>query len=74
MAARTMSISEAKARFLAIAEDVATTGQEIVVTKRGAPLIRLTPITPPPSLAGSVTFLVDEEELIYGTLDKWDVE
>lgn len=72
--ARRLSVSEAKATFLALAEEVATTGEEVVVTKRGKPLVKLSPVDSHGSLAGSVTFLVDEEELIYGRLDTWDME
>lgn len=74
VASRTIAISAAKARFLALAEEVATTGEEVVVTKRGEPLVRVVPVAPPDSLIGSVTFLVDEETLIYEPLDDWDVD
>lgn len=71
---KTMPISKAKAHLLAVADQVASTGESVVVTRRGKPLVRLVPIEAPPSLEGSVTFLVDEEELIYAPLDEWDVE
>lgn len=71
---RTMPISRAKAQLLAVAAEVANTGEPVVVTRRGKPLIRLVPIEDPPSLKGSVTFLVDEEELIYGSLFDWDAD
>ncbi|MGD9696643.1 MAG: type II toxin-antitoxin system Phd/YefM family antitoxin [Thermoleophilia bacterium] len=74
MGERTLPISAVKARLLALAEEVATTGEEVVVTKRGRPLVRLVPVDPPDSLRGSVTYHVDEEELIYGRLGVWDVE
>jgi prevent-host-death family protein len=38
-----ISVSEFKARCLALLEDVARTGQPIVVVKRGKPLVRVTP-------------------------------
>jgi prevent-host-death family protein len=69
-----MPISRAKAQLLALADEVASTGESIVVTRRGKPLVRLVPIEPPPSLEGSVTFLVDEEELIYAPLVEWDAD
>ena len=38
-----ISVSEFKAHCLALLEDVARTGQPIVVVKRGRPLVRVTP-------------------------------
>jgi prevent-host-death family protein len=69
---KTIPITEAKAKLIAVADQVASTGEAIVVTRRGKPLVRLVPITPPPSLDGSVTFLVDEDDLIYAPLGDWD--
>lgn len=69
-----MPISKAKTHLLAVADQVASTGESIVVTRRGKPLVRLVPIEPPPSLEGSVTYLVSEDELIYGSLAEWDVD
>lgn len=71
---RVVSISRAKAEFLALADTVASSGEEVVVTRRGEPLVRVIPFERPRTLAGSVTFLVDEDELIYGSLGEWDVE
>lgn len=61
---RTISASRFKAQCLALLDEVAETGEAIVVTKRGKPVARLEPVQPPPSLAGSVTFLVSDDELI----------
>jgi prevent-host-death family protein len=71
---KTMPISKAKAQLLAVADRVASTGEPVIVTRRGKPLVRLVPIEPPPSLEGSVTFLVSEEELIYAPLADWDID
>ncbi|MCC6765075.1 MAG: type II toxin-antitoxin system Phd/YefM family antitoxin [Deltaproteobacteria bacterium] len=38
-----VSVSEFKTHCLALLEDVARTGQPIVVVKRGKPLVRVTP-------------------------------
>jgi|AutmiccommuBRH23_1029490.scaffolds.fasta_scaffold141068_1 prevent-host-death family protein len=72
--ATVLSISQAKAQFLAVAERVASSGEEVVVTKRGQPLVRVVPFTAPPSLAGSVTYNVAEDEFVHGPLDPWDAE
>jgi prevent-host-death family protein len=60
-----------KAQCLALLDDVATSGEPIVVTKRGKPVARLVPIEDPPSLVGSVEFLVDDEELLFSTGETW---
>ena len=41
--ARTVTASEFKAKCLALVDEVADTGEEIVITKRGAPVARLEP-------------------------------
>ena len=61
---RTVAITEFKARCLALLEDVAQTGQPLVVTKRGKVLVRVVPSAshgayPQESLAGSVEILGD---------------
>lgn len=70
----TVAASEFKAKCLKLLDEVAETGETIVVTKRGKPVARLGPMEPPPSLKGSVTFLVSDEELIEPVLGDWDAE
>ena len=64
-----------KARCLELMDEVATTGQDVVVTKRGRPVARLAPLAPPAErdlfgcMAGSVQ--------VHGDLtaplgDAWD--
>ena len=74
MATRQVNAARFKAECLALLDDVAATGQPIVVTKRGKPVARVVPIEEPPSLHGSVTYLVGEDELIASLGDVWDVE
>lgn len=64
MVMKQISASRFKAQCLALLDDVAAGGEEIVVTKRGEPVAKLVPLEPPASLRGSVTFLVSDEELI----------
>lgn len=60
-----ISASQFKARCLALLDDVAESGAEIVVTKRGRPVARVVPIDDArESLRGSVTQLVSDEELM----------
>jgi len=61
---RTISASRFKAQCLALLDEVAESGQALVVTKRGKPVARVEPLAPPESLEGSVTFLVSDDEFI----------
>jgi prevent-host-death family protein len=72
--AREIAASRFKAECLALLDQVAATGEEIVVTKRGKPVARVTPVEKPPSLLGSVTYLVSDEELIAPLDEPWDAE
>ncbi|HMM48941.1 MAG TPA: type II toxin-antitoxin system Phd/YefM family antitoxin [Miltoncostaeaceae bacterium] len=74
MAEKALSISAAKARFLAVADEVATSGRSVVVTKRGRPFVRVVPFEAPRPLIGSVRYHVDEEEFVHGGVGSWDVE
>jgi prevent-host-death family protein len=70
----TVSASRFKAECLALLDDVARGGEEIVVTKRGRPVARVVAIQAPPQLEGSVTFHVSDEQLIAPLDVAWDVE
>jgi prevent-host-death family protein len=61
---RTIPATRFKAECLQLLDDVAESGETIIVTKRGRPVARLLPLAPPESLEGSVTFLVDDDEFI----------
>jgi prevent-host-death family protein len=69
-----ISASRFKAQCLALLDDVALTGEEIVVTKRGRPVARVVAIAEPQALAGSVTFHVPDDELIAPLDVAWDAE
>jgi prevent-host-death family protein len=71
---RTISASAFKATCLGLLDEVAATGTEIVVTKRGKPIARIVALEQSPSLEGSVTYLVDEDELVEPILEPWDAE
>ncbi len=64
MSYRTIPASQFKAQCLAMLDEVAATGEEIVVTKRGRAVARVLAATEPKSLRGSVTFNAPDEELI----------
>jgi prevent-host-death family protein len=71
---RTIPASKFKAECLALLDEVAQGGGEIVVTKRGKPVARLVPFEEPRRLLGSVTFLASDEEFIAPTGERWDAE
>lgn len=72
MSERRVKASEFKASCLALMDEVADTRQPLVVTKRGKPIVRVTPMGPPRSLRGSVRYLVDEEELLRPIDVEWE--
>lgn len=71
---RTIPATRFKAQCLKLLDEVADTGETIVVTKRGKPVARLEPIEEPRSLVGSVTYLVDDVEELFSTGEVWDME
>jgi prevent-host-death family protein len=71
MATRTISASQFKAQCLALLDEVAATGEEIVVTKRGRAVARVSPTTEPASLRDSVTFNVPDEDLLEPLDIEW---
>jgi len=74
VAQRTIKASKFKAECLGLLDEVAETRQELVITKRGRPVARVTPVDDAPSLRGSVRFLVSDEELIAPVGDTWNAE
>ena len=68
---RSIPASEFKARCLALLDDVATNGHQLVITKRGKPVARVVPLEPPRSLVGSVEFLVPDDELVAPLYEDW---
>jgi prevent-host-death family protein len=74
MSERIMSASQFKAKCLAVLDEVAATGEPVVVTKRGRPVARVVAAEAPPSLRGSVKILVSDEEFIAPLDEEWDVD
>lgn len=71
---RTIAAETFKAQCLRLLDEVAETGETIVVTKRGKPVARIEPMVEPPSLKGSVIYLVDDDELLFSTGESWEAE
>jgi prevent-host-death family protein len=69
-----LAASRFKAQCLGLLDEVAATGESLVITKRGRPVARIAPIEAPASLRGSVTFKVSEENLIAPLPEQWDAD
>ena len=61
-----------KAHCLALLDEVAESGAELVITKRGKPVAQLVPVDEDVSLIGSVRQMVDDDELIEPIDAEWD--
>ena len=72
--AREITATEFKARCLRLLDEVADTGETLVVTKRGNPVVRVEPSSPPLDLSGSVKLLVDAGEFVEPLDIAWDAE
>lgn len=66
---RTIPASQFKAKCLALLDEVARTGETLVVTKRGKPVARVVPAEEPRSLVGTVTYHISDEEFVNFSLD-----
>jgi prevent-host-death family protein len=66
---KTIPAGEFKARCLALLDEVAETGEPLLVTKRGKPVARLVPVEAPPGLLHSVK---KEKDLVSPIAEKWD--
>jgi len=71
---RTIPAGRFKAQCLRLLDEVAETGETIVVTKRGKPVAKVEPVEEPPSLKGSVVYLVSDDELIAPIDEVWNAE
>ena len=70
---KTVPAGEFKARCLALLDRVASTGEPLVVTKRGRPVAKLVPVEREgrSNLAGSVIF---HDDVVAPILGSWSVE
>ncbi len=72
MPQRSVSVSKFKAQCLSLLNNVAETGEELLVTKRGKPLARVVSVSEPPTLRDSVTWRVSHDELVEPIDEPWD--
>lgn len=76
---RTFNATEFKAKCLAILEEVAESGEPVVILKRGKPIAQLVPAftdgstTPQASLAGTISIIGDVVEPVMPA-ENWEAE
>ena len=63
---RTITASEFRAKCLQLMDEVATTGEEIVITKRGRPVCRLSP----PSFVDMLLAMPKDD----GEFERWPMQ
>jgi len=69
-----MSAGEFKNKCLRVMDEVRESGQEVVVTKRGKPVVRIVPARdsePEVDLAGAITH---EDPDIFSTGEDWEAD
>jgi prevent-host-death family protein len=71
---KAITATQFKARCLRLLDEVAESGETLVVTKRGHPVARVEPAQPPRDLRGSVKLLVSPEEFVKPLDVGWDAE
>jgi prevent-host-death family protein len=70
-----ITATQFKARCLRLLDEVADTGQPLVVTKRGRPVARIEPpVERMRDLEGSAKLNLSDDELINASMGEWDVE
>ena len=72
---RTMKASEFKARCLALMDEIAESGEEIVITKRGKPVAKLAPCeSRPRTLFGAGGEIAIRGDIIEPIDVEWEAE
>ncbi len=74
MTDRMITATRLKAELLGVLDAVQASGDSLVVTKRGRPVARVVPFSDEAPLAGSVRFLVGDDELLAPIEETWDAE
>ena len=69
-----MSAAEFKARCLEVMDEVQESGMEVVITKRGKPVVRIVPVRraePDEGLEGAILHRDDD---IFSTGEQWEAD
>jgi len=69
---RQITVSRFKAECLKLLEEIAQTGEELVITKRGRPLARVVSVRQAAGLAGSIDYLGSDDELLAPIDQGWE--
>ncbi|HWA54379.1 MAG TPA: type II toxin-antitoxin system prevent-host-death family antitoxin [Solirubrobacterales bacterium] len=69
-----ITATQFKAKCLRLLDQVAETGETLVITKHGQPVARVEPPLRPDDLRGSVEFNISDDELIHFSMGPWDME
>ncbi len=71
---REITATQFKTHCLRLLDQVAETGETLIVTKHGQPVARVEPPLGPDDLQGSVKINMSDEELIHFSMGPWDME
>ena len=71
---REITATQFKAHCLRLLDEVAETGEALVVTKHGRPVARVESLPRPEDLRGSGKINVTDDELVYFSMGPWDME
>lgn len=75
MADTRIAAGDFKARCLSLLDEVAATGQPLIVTKHGRPVAKVVPLPPTQSLFGAMAgSVLASDDLIQPIDDAWDVD
>ncbi len=72
--AKAYTATRLKAELLGVLDDVARSGEAVVVTKHGRPVARIVPVDDDGPLLGSVRFNVGDDELLAPVDVSWEAE
>jgi prevent-host-death family protein len=73
MEPKRITATQLKVHLLRLLDEVADTGQPLLVTKHGRPVARVEPARRG-DLKGSIKINMTDEELIYFSMGPWDME
>ncbi|MBU6428954.1 MAG: type II toxin-antitoxin system prevent-host-death family antitoxin [Cyanobacteria bacterium REEB65] len=74
MVNRRIPAGEFKAKVLALLDEVAKTGETLVITKRGRPVAQLSPLEPVDPFAGLRGSILRESDLLSPLSATWEAE
>lgn len=69
--ARSIAVREFESQCSSLIEQVAATGEPVILTKAGEPIAKLVPFKKPTSLVGSVLW---EGDIVSPIGESWDAE